>query len=116
MVNFQNCDIMLESGEREKLKCGSELFCLSHSSLSRLKPLRWQRTWEGMEQSTKKELPLTRKTKMRYQGDSNSQSLPPESNALPLGHGLRSFRYWPMPQEKRILTPSGYDSKIWSFI
>ena len=28
----------------------------------------------------------------RYQGDSNSQSLPPESNALPLGHGTWRFK------------------------
>lgn len=28
-----------------------------------------------------------KKDSRRYQGDSNSQSLPPESNALPLGHG-----------------------------
>lgn len=53
---------------------------------------------------------------MRYQGDSNSQSLPPESNALPLGHGLKLFRNWPMPQEKLLLTPSGHESKLFILI
>ncbi|KAL9077459.1 MAG: hypothetical protein Q9161_000304 [Pseudevernia consocians] len=45
---------------------------------------------DGWEESHKPYSKAKRESD-RYQGDSNSQSLPPESNALPLGHGTQGY-------------------------